>query len=87
MRNLHTYLAVAGLVALFALAGVIVRHVVVDGISVEEYRVCNCPDCGRAASFQGPDRSERPADWTWFNCDHCRIRILRYDDGRIVTLP
>jgi hypothetical protein len=84
---MRRFFAVAGLVALAVLVAVIARHVAFNGISGEAYRACNCPECDRPAVFQGPDRSERPADWTWFNCDHCRIRILRYDDGRIVTVP
>lgn len=79
----------------FAVAGIVLAALLVAWIAanlgnlsgaVPPHQVAACPTCGRPAVFDGPDRSIAPADWSWFDCDHCVIRFIRYDDGRTSVL-
>jgi hypothetical protein len=80
---MRKFLAVVGLLGLALLVAVIAGELLSDGIGGAAYRRADCPECGRPAVFHGPDRDVRPANWAWFDCDHCRLRFVRYDDGRV----
>ena len=52
----------------------------------DAHKFADCPECGRAAHFDVPDRSVAPADWSKFECDYCRLRFYKYDDGSVVKV-